>query len=87
MTGNREISFGRNPEATSTWLASLQERPKPPSVNLIVNYLPSMLDTDCLKRQSARQVMDTLHDLSLSTRKGAGLLTTRDPQFWPGFVS
>ena len=72
-TGNRDTSFARNPEATSTWLALLQEHPKTPMVKLVVDYLPSMLDTDRLKRPSAREVMDKLHNLSLSTPE--------DPQY------
>ena len=63
--GNGQPSFARNPDATSTWLASLPEHPNAGRLKLLADFLPSMLNAHRLDRPSAKQVIDRLSNMSL----------------------
>ena len=64
-TSNGQSSFARNPEATSSWLASLSLYPAIGRLNRIVDFLPELLVTKRLHRPSAQSISDRLNNLSL----------------------
>ena len=64
-TSNRQSSFARNPEATSSWLALLSDHPDSGRLNPVVDYLPELLATRRLDRPSAQTVVDRLCKLCL----------------------
>jgi hypothetical protein len=65
QTGNGQSSFARNPEATTSWLASLPNHPDTKRLRPIIDFIPTMLDPDRHRRPTAQQIVHHLENLSL----------------------
>ncbi|KAI4617644.1 uncharacterized protein J4E87_008280 [Alternaria ethzedia] len=75
-SSNGQSSFARNPQATSSWIDLLSDRPEVGRLDQIVNFLPELLVTKRLDRPSAQSVVHILEDLSLHFHEPPRLFNT-----------